>query len=166
MEGDNMSKVLILYYSFEGSTKKIAEYLANNLQVDIKRVEPVNELKSKGFSKFLWGGSQVIMKKTPEIKVLNINIDDYDLIILGSPIWAGNFAPPIYTMFEKGLIKNKKIAYFYCHEGGASKSVKRAMPSFDKDNNELIGDLSCLNVVKNFDMLKDEALNWAKKFVN
>lgn len=64
-----MSKVLILYYSFEGSTKKIAEYLANNLQVDIKRVEPVNELKSKGFSKFLWGGSQVIMKKTPEIKV-------------------------------------------------------------------------------------------------
>ena len=54
-----MSKVLVVYYSFEGHTKKIAEKISQNLNADILEVKPKNEKKSSGFSKFLWGGSQV-----------------------------------------------------------------------------------------------------------
>ncbi|KOA18696.1 flavodoxin [Clostridium homopropionicum DSM 5847] len=73
-----MSKILVLYYSFEGSTKKIAEIIAKNIDAKLEEVKPVNELKSKGFSKFIWGGSQVIIGKKPKLLPIGVNLDDYD----------------------------------------------------------------------------------------
>lgn len=58
-----LSKVLVAYYSFEGTTELIAKTIAEIAQADILSIKPVNELKSKGFSKYFWGGSQVFMKK-------------------------------------------------------------------------------------------------------
>lgn len=51
-----MNSTLILYYSFEGSTKKISEFLASELELPIEQIKPVKDLSSKGFSKFIWGG--------------------------------------------------------------------------------------------------------------
>ncbi|MCK9191429.1 MAG: hypothetical protein M0P10_07785 [Sphaerochaetaceae bacterium] len=46
-----MDKTLVLYYSLEGSTEKIAKYLAEELNLDIERVRPKKEIKSKSFFK-------------------------------------------------------------------------------------------------------------------
>lgn len=156
-----MNKTLILYYSYEGSTKKIAEYLSVKLGANIQRVTPVKEMISKGFIKYIWGGSQVVMKKKPEIKPLEVNLDDYDTIMIGSPIWAGTFAPPIYTLLESGKIQNKKIAYFYCHEGGDKNAAEKAKVSIEKYN-EYLSAFSCLSVKKNYGTVKENVLEWAK----
>lgn len=159
-----MSNTLVLYYSFEGSTKKIAEYIAKEIEADIEKITPVKELKSKGFSKFLWGGSQVIMKKKPEINPINLNLDDYNTVLIGTPIWAGTFAPPIYTLLEEGYLKNKKIGYFYCHEGGAKNAVKKAKESIEKDN-FFVSSFSCQSVQKNYEIIKDKVSVWAKEVI-
>ena len=44
-------KTLVLYYSFEGNTEYVATGLAKRLDADIQKIEPIKELKSKGFSK-------------------------------------------------------------------------------------------------------------------
>lgn len=156
-----MNKTLILYYSFEGSTAKIANYLADHLGFDTARVTPLNELKSKGFSKYLWGGSQVLMKRKPAIKPIAANLDDYDTIIIGSPIWAGTFAPPIYTMLDDTRLKNKRIAYLYCHEGGAGSAVQKMQTAVSM-HNTFLSACECVNVAKNYEAEKEKALTWAK----
>jgi menaquinone-dependent protoporphyrinogen IX oxidase len=156
-----MSKTLILYYSYEGSTKRIAEYLANSLTLDIERIMPVREMKTKGFGKFIWGGGQVVMKRKPKINALQVNLDQYDTVLLGSPIWAGTFAPSVYTVLETGMLKNKKIAYFYCHEGGDKHAISKARESIEK-NNEFISACPCMNVEKNFDTVRIQVLNWVE----
>lgn len=156
-----MSKTMILYYSYEGSTKKIAEYLAEYMKLDIERIKPVKEMKTKGFGKFIWGGGQVVMKRKPEIEKLKVNIDEYDQVLIGSPIWAGTFAPPIYTLLESGMLKNKRIGYFYCHQGGDKHAAAKARESVEKYNSFLSA-CSCLNVETDFDTVKIQALNWAK----
>jgi len=154
-----MLKTLVLYYSYEGSTQKVAEYLTESLGLDIARVIPVKEMKSKGFGKFFLGGSQVIMKKKPKILPLNIDFDQYDLILLGSPIWAGTFAPPIHTLLESGLIHDKNIGYFYCHEGGAKGAVDKLKTNCG--DNTVISNFSCPNVKNDFDNIKTSLLDWA-----
>ena len=59
-----MSKILILSYSFEGNTRRISKFLSDKLNIPYKEIKPVKDLKSKGFSKYIWGESQVVMKKS------------------------------------------------------------------------------------------------------
>lgn len=160
-----MDKALILYYSYEGSTERIASFLAENLGADIERVRPVKEMKARGFSKYIWGGSQVVMKKKPDLQPLNVKLEDYSTIIIGSPIWAGTFAPPIYSLFENDLLKNKKIGYFYCHLGGDKNAIAKARQSIEK-NNTFISACPCLSVKDNFETEKRKALKWAEDLIN
>lgn len=160
-----MAKALILYYSFEGSTQKVAEWIAAETNSDIERITPLKELKSTGFSKYFWGGSQVVMKRKPKIKPIQRNLEEYDTIFIGSPIWAGTFAPPIYTLLEKGYLKTKRIAYFYSHEGGDAKAVEKAVSEINKEN-IFIDAFSCLFVQKNFESIKDQIGTWAKDIIH
>jgi len=157
-----MAKTLVLYYSYEGHTKKVAEVIAKEISADIEGVKPIKEMKTKGFGKFLWGGSQVVMKKKPELKPLNVNPDDYDIVFVGTPVWAFTYAPPVKTILETGILKNKKVAFFYTHEGGAGKTEENAKNVIEK-NNAYLGGLSCVNVAKDFEVLKPELIQWARE---
>ena len=160
-----MPKTLVLFYSYEGSTRKIAELIASNINADIEEIKPVNEMKSKGFSKYVWGGGQVVMKKKPKLMPLKVDVDQYDTILLGTPVWAGTFTPPIYSLLENGSLKNKKIACFYCHLGGADKAVERARAAIEKDNT-LLSTFSCMNIPENFESLKEPVIAWAKETIS
>lgn len=117
-------KTLVLYYSFEGNTEFVANELAKILNADIQKVEPVKELKSHGFSKYIWGGRQATMRKKPPIKAIEKDPKDYDLVLIGSPVWAFTYAPPIRTLLNEYSFEGKKVGYFICHEGGPGKTIK------------------------------------------
>ncbi|XMB66065.1 NAD(P)H-dependent oxidoreductase [Mycoplasmatota bacterium zrk1] len=155
-----MSKTLIIYYSFEGSTREIAESISRVLKADLMEVKPIEELKSKGFSKFIWGGYQVVTGKKPELNPLSKNLDDYDTVFIGTPIWAGTYAPPIKSLIED-YIEGKKVAYFYCHEGGHKKAIEKAKQAIEKKN-AFIGAKGFMNPKKNLELSSEEANNWAK----
>lgn len=115
-------KTAIIYYSFEGDTKYLADELSKKTNADLIALKPVKELQSKGFSKFVWGGMQAVMKKKPELEKYDFKPEKYDLIIFAAPVWAGTFAPPISTFLSKENVKDKKVTYFYCHQGGPGKT--------------------------------------------
>ena len=159
-----MSKALILFYSFEGSTRKIAEFISSELNVPCEEIKPVKDLKSKVFSKYIMGGGQVIMGAKPELMPLKSNLDDYDTILLGSPVWAGNITPAIKSILESGILKNKRIAYFCCHRGSSGKSEAKAREATDIYN-EFVSFIELSGVKDNYESLKLDALNWAKTIV-
>lgn len=159
-----MSSTIILFYSFEGNTKRVAMYLAEKLNIPYEEIKLVNEFKSKGFSKFFILGSQVMMKKKPELKPLSINLAEYDTVILGSPIWAGCFTPAIRTILNNGVLNNKNIAFFYCHDGGPGRADIKIKEEVKK-NNKIISTYGLTKVRDNYDILKDGVLEWAKEVV-
>ncbi|MDD3122527.1 MAG: hypothetical protein PHC62_03305 [Candidatus Izemoplasmatales bacterium] len=160
-----MGKALVLCYSFEGNTFKIAKAISAALQIDLYEIKPVKDLKSTGFSKFIWGGRQVILQKKPELLPITIDLSIYDTVFLGSPIWVGTFAPTIKTLLEDGLLHDKKIAYFYTHEGGAKNAAEKGKESVEKYN-EFIGSIGLLNVMKQVDVCTKEAISWAKHIID
>lgn len=159
-----MSKVLVVYYSFEGATEMVAESISQALNLDILSIKPAKEIKSKGFSKYVWGGGQVVMGIVPKIEPIQIDLDEYDTILLGSPIWAGTFAPPLRTFLENNKVRNKRIAYFYTHDGGASLAVERAKDAITK-HNTFITSLGLENVRNNQETSKKHAIDWAKSIL-
>ena len=155
-----MSKSIILLYSFEGNTKKVADYLAGELNIPCEEIKPVKDLSSKGFSKYFWGGQQIIMKKKPKLNPIKANLDEYDTVFLGSPIWAGTFAPAIKTLLEEKILSGKNIKFFYTHDGGPGKCEDRIREAVNI-HNTLISAYGLARVKDGLEPLKDGLISWA-----
>ena len=55
------------------------------------------------------------------------SVENYDGIILCTPVWAGNFAPPIRTFIKENPdIHERRLAVFTCFSGGgADKAIEK-----------------------------------------
>ena len=91
-------KTLVIYYSYSGITDKVANMYADILrkkgEVTIQRLKPKEEIKT-----FLGQCRAAFARKKAELED-NIIFDakDYDLLLIGSPVWA--FAPtPAVNMY-------------------------------------------------------------------
>ena len=120
-------KTAIVYYSMSGNTKYVADKIAEKLGADIIRIEPVKAYPDEGAKKFIWGGKSAVMGEKPVLQPYEFSLEKYDRIILGTPVWASNFAPPIRTFIkENPAIHGKKISVFTCFSGGgADKAIDK-----------------------------------------
>ena len=106
-------KSLIIYYSLDGNVKLLSETMAQEIGADLLPLHPKKEIKSDTFMKYFWGGRRVVMKSTPELEALSLNPNDYDLIIIGTPVWMADYNPAIRSFLENNSLANKKLAIFY-----------------------------------------------------
>lgn len=108
-------KVLILYYSRTGRTKKVAEFIKEELKGDIEEI--VSLKKRNGFFGILLSIFESLFKRLTPVKEIEKDISNYDLVLIGTPIWAGNLSSPIRTFFVKyrDILKNKDIIVFYSY---------------------------------------------------
>jgi len=131
-------KSLVVYYSFEGNCDLIATLIQEEIGADLLRLKPIKDLKSKGFTKYMWGGKQALMKQKPELEKTDLVLEEYELIIIGTPVWAWNFSPAINTFLTENEIKNKKILLFCCHGGGPGKTLQKMRDRLE--GNDLLGE--------------------------
>lgn len=121
-------KTAIVYYSMSGNVKSVAEKLSAILNADMIEIKPVKAFPDKGFGKFFWGGKSAVMGETPDLEPYSFNADEYETVIIGSPIWASSFAPPVRTFLcdNRDVLRQKKLAAFFCQSGnGADKAEKK-----------------------------------------
>lgn len=154
-------KTAIIYYSYEGNTALAARTIAGEIKADIFEIKTVDEKKRTGFAKYLWGGGQVLRHKRPALKPLSLNTDGYDLLILGTPVWAGSPAPALVSFLSERNIKDKKIALFCCHRGGKRNvfdKLKALLPG-----NTIAGQIDFIDPVKETPTeLKRKISEWVK----
>jgi flavodoxin len=154
-------KSLVVFYSLEGDTKFIAETISKELGAEIAEIQPVKQIPTSGFRKYLWGGKQVMFKDKPDIEPINVDLSKYDLIILGTPVWASRFAPVFNTFLENNKIEDKKIALFCCHGGG--KEGKTFVDFKEKlKGNDFVGEIAFEDPLKKD---KDENLLNARQWI-
>ncbi|MDR2766861.1 MAG: NAD(P)H-dependent oxidoreductase [Treponema sp.] len=118
-------KTALVYYSLDGNCALIARLIKEKTNADVFALELADEKKRRGLAKMIWGGRMVMTGRKPPLKALTVNPADYDLIILGTPVWAGTFAPPLLTFLAGTNITGKKIALFACYAGSAGKTFDR-----------------------------------------
>jgi len=108
-------KTLVIYYTRTNFTKKIAEELSVKLQTTI---EEVIDLKNRrGALGFVIAGKDAVQKNLTEIKLPDLNFADYDLVLVGTPVWAGTMAPAIRTILTDKKSELKKVACFATQGG-------------------------------------------------
>ncbi|WP_353894193.1 NAD(P)H-dependent oxidoreductase [Proteinivorax hydrogeniformans] len=157
-------KTLILYYSLDGNCKFVADELANNLEgeVDTLRIEPKKDITGGKFKRYFWGGAQVFMKKEPEIKPINLDLDDYANIIIGTPVWAWTFSPPIRSFLNLYPLTDKKIALYSCHGGQLGKTINDMRNYLQ--NNTIVSEMDFFEpATKDSEVNKKTIAKWAQK---
>jgi flavodoxin len=156
-------KSIIIYYSLEGNTRYTAETLAKILDSDLLELQPTRPIKSLGFSKYIWGGKQVVMNEKPKLKPYKFDPDKYDLVILASPIWASHFAPAFSTFLKDNAI-NGNIALIACNEGGGCAKAFNMLEQQLK-NNKIIGTLDLITPLKNKESTIEKLKEFSQKLI-
>jgi len=158
-------KTLIIYYSLTKNTKFIADLIVQEIGADILELKTKKQLiNPRGFMKYFWGGKQVIMKEIPELELLAKNPEDYDLLIIGTPVWAWNFTPPLRAFFINTKLNGKKIALFCTHGGDPRKTLVNMVAELA--GNEIIGQIDFREPLKfEKDKVIERAKEWAKNLV-
>ena len=117
-------KVLVLYYSITNTTKQVAEYIQQKTGADIELIEPVEAYSSVYDEIIQRSNKEREGNVLPELKPLKVNLDDYDIIFLGYPLWFGTYAQPVKTLLASGVLNGKTVVPF-CTSG--SSGVKQSV---------------------------------------
>lgn len=116
--------ILILYYSQTGATASVANQLKSSLEADIEEII-CEEPYSGSFEETIERCKKEHMNgETPAIKPVKSDIQKYDIVFLGYPIWFGTYASPIATLIKKARLEGKMIVPFCTFgSGGLETSI-------------------------------------------
>ncbi|HOK56389.1 MAG TPA: flavodoxin [bacterium] len=119
-------KIIIVYFSLTGNTRKLSVKIyeilkSKNLDVSLFEIE------SKERCSFLKNCFNAIFEKLIKIDKVP-HIENYDLLFIGTPIWAGKITPHIRSFLEDIDLKNKKVFLFTTYGSGFLKN--KAMKEF------------------------------------
>ncbi|MFW9909461.1 MAG: flavodoxin [Candidatus Thorarchaeota archaeon] len=113
-------KILIAYYSRTGTTKAVAERLAQQLGADLDEIADLQE--RLGTVNYMRAARAAKGLKTTEIRYEK-NPEDYDVIVIGTPIWWNNLPPAPRTYLSSFDLRGKKVAFFITSQSEERENV-------------------------------------------
>jgi len=107
------SKTLVVFFSRTGYTKKYAYNLANETGSDICEIKTTEKID--GNLGFWWCGRFGMHKWGMKLENLDINLENYEKVIICSPIWVFGVSSPIreFCKQSKGKIKNAEYVFLH-----------------------------------------------------
>lgn len=119
-----MPKILVVYYSRTGHTEQVARALADKLGADL---EPIREARNrKGIWEYFRSGREALTGRLPEIEPARHDPAAYDIVLLGSPVWASRPSTPMSAYLAAHKVGLKAVACFVTLGGsGAEKTLAR-----------------------------------------
>ena len=155
-------KTAIIYYSYDGNCAFAAQIMKDATKADVFEIKTVDSKRRNGFLKIVWGGMQVVLKKKPAIHPLPVNTDAYDLVVLGTPVWAGSPAPAMVSFLDGKKITGKKIALFCCHGGGKGTIFEKFRALLPGNN--FVGELDLQQPARKERAVSEQLIkDWVKK---
>lgn len=130
MEENN--KKLVVYYSYTGHTKMIAESIKNKLKCDILEIRPIKPYSEDYDLVVSEEQNNSSSKKMPEIERIDVDLKKYDEIIIGTPVWWYTIAPVIRTFLAQNNLTGKKIIPFATNAGWLGhtfQDIKKLCPN-------------------------------------
>ncbi len=113
-----MKKSVVVYYTWSGKTKKMAEIIAGKTGADlveIKLEEPYTENYNEVVAK---AKKEINEGYRPVICPTDVELERYEVVYVGTPIWWGTMAPPLASYLEANNFNGKTVMPFSTHGGG------------------------------------------------
>jgi flavodoxin len=108
-------KTLVVYYTRTGTTAKAAQMIAAALGAD---KEEIKETGGRGGPLgWLRSGKEASQRMESQVKPLNADPAAYDLVVVGTPVWAGTVSSPVRGFIKQYRDKLPGVAFF-CAMGG------------------------------------------------
>ncbi|MGC8816544.1 MAG: flavodoxin family protein [Candidatus Hadarchaeum sp.] len=113
-------KILVACYSRTGTTKEVGEAIAKELGADFDEIVDLKKRTGLPPIRFLIAGKDATRKRKTNIKFERAAAG-YDLIVIGTPVWAGNITPAVRTYLGAQRLDGKKVAFFCTYSIGHEK---------------------------------------------
>ncbi|RZF25684.1 flavodoxin [Paraburkholderia sp. UYCP14C] len=121
-------RILIVYYSRAGTTQRVAELLAAELDADL---EPIRERAgakprdgARGFAKSV---IDALCRRRTEVMPPLLDAAAYELVVVGGPVWAGGACAPVRAWLEAYGARIHHLALFCCEGVGGSEAALEQM---------------------------------------
>lgn len=113
-----VKKILIVYYSWSnGNTEAVARKLQAGLKAELVRIETVQPYTGSYDEVVQQGQDEVSRGYRPVIQPLPVNVEDYDVIAVGTPTWWYTMAPAVATFLEATDWHGKTVIPFMTNGG-------------------------------------------------
>lgn len=110
-------KVLVVYFSHSGNTKEIANQIKEATGADVFEIVPEKAYPTNHQAVVDLAKKEIAEGHKPAIKGKIENIEQYDMIFVGSPCWWYTIAPPVATFLSQYDLSGKTVVPFMTHEG-------------------------------------------------
>ena len=110
-------KILIAYFSRSGNTLEVAKQIQEKTGGDLFEIKTVEAYPKEYKATTEQAKRELDSGFRPALTHKVSNIDSYDIIFLGYPIWWGSMPMGVFTFLESHNLSNKIIIPFATHEG-------------------------------------------------
>ncbi len=140
-------KPLIVYYSYSGITRRLAEDIALITDGDLRELNPQKPYSFSYNTAVKEARAEIEKGYCPPLLQGAEPIEDTDMIFVGSPNWLKTFAPPVLSFLRSVDLSGKTIIPFCTHGGGGFGRMiedykRECKNSIIKDGIALRGDYS------------------------
>ena len=108
-------KILVVFYSRTGNTRRVAEEIINSLDCDIEEI--IDTKNRSGMLGYIRSGRDANSRKLTVLKDIINDPSNYDLLIIGTPLWAWHVSTPVRTYIHQNHAIFNSVAFF-CTAGG------------------------------------------------
>ena len=125
----------------KGNTQIIAEYIASEVGADSFHIETVTPYPADYDDCCDVAKKELADKARPEIKGGVENMEQYEIVFLGYPIWWGDMPMSVYTFMDSYDFSDKVVIPFNTHEGSGESGTHSAIGSY-LPNTQVLDDMA------------------------
>ena len=139
------AKTLIVYYSYTNNVERIVNELSKKIDADVLEIQPAEKGLDYAANNYAIGSAQISAIRNnpnsaasyPAIDAVNVNLEEYNCIIVGAPLWWSNMASPLQSfLFQYGKeMTGKKIGLIVSSASsgisGVESDARRLIPGGD-----------------------------------
>jgi menaquinone-dependent protoporphyrinogen IX oxidase len=112
-------RILMVYYSRTRRTERLAQAICNSLEIHGLRcdIEPLREpIGRHGLFGYLRSVVDAALARTCPILPLTHKLENYDVVIIGSPVWNSSMSTPVRSFLSANAGRLKKVAFFLTYK--------------------------------------------------
>lgn len=117
-------RTLVVYYSLSGNTRAIATVIARELGADLEEIG-CGTYSAGGWS-YIRAAIDSLRGKLPPIEPISRSPAEYDLVVIGGPVWASHLATPARAFLQR-YPQLPAVAFFVTQGGSGAERAFREM---------------------------------------
>ena len=118
-------KTLLVYYSYTGNTKIIVDIIKDKVDCDVVELKPKTPFLEEDYQAIVDKyQSNESSKECVEIEDINVDLSNYNKVIIGTPVWWYTITPVLREFLKNNDLSQKQVYAFATNAGWLGRTFK------------------------------------------